>query len=73
MALSLQPRLLVACGRWYGFFQASKGESSGGVVAMIDILIKDLGKELTEVEVDEKNAQARLRENHPTALRSVQR
>ncbi len=51
-------------GAGIGFFQASKGESSGGVVAMIDLLIKDLGKELTEVEVDEKNAQARRRENH---------
>ena len=27
-----------------GFVQASEGESSGGVVAMIDFLFKDLGK-----------------------------
>ena len=37
-----------------GFVQASEGESSGGVVTMIDPLFKDLGKELTEVEVEKK-------------------
>merc|ERR1712216_109103 len=34
-----------------------KGEESGGVIAMINLLIKDLDKEMTEAEVTEKNAQ----------------
>jgi len=34
-----------------------KGEESGGVVAMLDNLVKDLDKEMTEAEVDEKDAQ----------------
>jgi chromosome segregation ATPase len=34
-----------------------KGEESGGVIAMIDVLIKDLDREMTEAEVTEKNAQ----------------
>jgi len=34
-----------------------KSEESSGVVAMIDLLIKDLDKELTEAEVTEKNSQ----------------
>jgi len=37
---------------------ASKSQESGGVIAMINLLIKDLDKEMTESETDEKNAQA---------------
>merc|ERR1719454_2302380 len=36
---------------------AKKGEESGGVIAMMDMMIADLDKEITEVEVEEKNAQ----------------
>jgi len=36
----------------------SKTEMGHGVVAMIDILIKDLNKEMTEASVDEKDSQA---------------
>jgi len=35
-----------------------KTEESTGVIAMIDLLIKDLDKEMTVAEADEKNAQA---------------
>jgi len=34
-----------------------KGEESAGVVAMIDLLVKDLDKEMTEATVSEKDAQ----------------
>jgi len=34
-----------------------KGEESGGVIAMIDLLVRDLDKEMTEAEVNEKDAQ----------------
>jgi len=34
-----------------------KTEESGGVIAMIDLLIKDLDKEMQEAEVEEKDAQ----------------
>jgi len=34
-----------------------KGEESGGIIAMIDLLIKDLDKEMTESEFTEKDAQ----------------
>lgn len=34
-----------------------KGEETNGVVAMIKLLIKDLDKEITEAEVEEKNSQ----------------
>merc|ERR1719409_2109033 len=34
-----------------------KGEESGGVIAMIDALIADLEKEMTEAETTEKDAQ----------------
>mmetsp|Transcript_151322 Transcript_151322/g.367577 ORF Transcript_151322/g.367577 Transcript_151322/m.367577 type:complete len:739 (+) Transcript_151322:84-2300(+) len=37
---------------------AKKSQESTGVVAMIDLLIKDLTKELTESETSEKDAQA---------------
>ena len=33
------------------------GEESNGIIAMIDLLIKDLDKELTEAEFTEKDAQ----------------
>merc|ERR1740130_2061858 len=36
---------------------AKKGEASGGVIAMMDMMIADLDKEITEIEVEEKNAQ----------------
>jgi len=35
-----------------------KGEESTGVIAMIDLLVKDLDKEMTESQTEEKNAQA---------------
>jgi len=34
-----------------------KGEESNGVIAMIDLLVKDLDKEMTEAEVTEKESQ----------------
>jgi chromosome segregation ATPase len=34
-----------------------KGEESGGVLAMMDNLVKELDKEMTEAEVEEKDAQ----------------
>eukprot|EP00443_Scrippsiella_acuminata_P069940 CAMPEP_0115414892 /NCGR_PEP_ID=MMETSP0271-20121206/22817_1 /TAXON_ID=71861 /ORGANISM="Scrippsiella trochoidea, Strain CCMP3099" /LENGTH=722 /DNA_ID=CAMNT_0002839211 /DNA_START=78 /DNA_END=2242 /DNA_ORIENTATION=- len=37
---------------------AKKGEESSGVIAMIDLLVKDLDKEMQESEVMEKDAQA---------------
>jgi chromosome segregation ATPase len=39
-----------------------KGEESGGVIAMIDMLIKELDTEMTEAEVNEKNAQEEYEE-----------
>merc|ERR1712194_993530 len=36
---------------------STKSEGNTGVIAMIDLLIKDLDKELTEAETDEKNSQ----------------
>jgi len=39
-------------------FGGSKSEESGGVLAMMDLLVKDLDKEITEAEVTEKDAQA---------------
>merc|ERR1740121_2573984 len=35
----------------------SKGSENTGVIAMIDLLVKDLDKEMTEAETDEKNSQ----------------
>jgi len=35
-----------------------KSEESGGVIAMIDLLIKDLDKEMTEAKTEEKDSQA---------------
>merc|ERR1740138_1987911 len=37
---------------------AKKGEESTGVIAMIDLLIKDLDTEMTEAETDEKESQS---------------
>merc|ERR550539_2031119 len=37
---------------------ATKSEESNGVIAMIDLLVKDLQKELTEAETQEKDSQA---------------
>merc|ERR1711933_259379 len=37
---------------------ATKSEENTGVIAMIDLLIKDLDKEMTEAETEEKEAQA---------------
>jgi hypothetical protein len=34
-----------------------KGEESGGVIAMINLLVQDLDKEMTEAKVSEENAQ----------------
>merc|ERR1719281_1883797 len=36
---------------------AKKGGESGGVISMMDMMIADLDKEITEVEVEEKEAQ----------------
>merc|ERR1719321_2009922 len=33
------------------------GESSGGVLAMMDMMVKDLDKEMTEAQMEEKDAQ----------------
>merc|ERR1719359_1527409 len=35
-----------------------KGEESTGVIAMIDLLVAEMDKEMTEAEAEEKNAQA---------------
>jgi len=36
---------------------AKKGEESGGVIAMMDMMVADLDKEIQEVEVEEREAQ----------------
>merc|ERR1712127_1036592 len=41
----------------WGAYSAKSGEN-GGVIAMINLLITDLDKELTEAETEEKNSQA---------------
>jgi len=41
---------------------SKKGEESTGVIAMVDLLIKDLDKEMTEAETQEKNSQAEYEE-----------
>mmetsp|Transcript_98775 Transcript_98775/g.265350 ORF Transcript_98775/g.265350 Transcript_98775/m.265350 type:complete len:718 (-) Transcript_98775:68-2221(-) len=43
-------------GTWAAY--SSKSEESTGVIGMIDLLIKDLDKEMTEAETEEKNSQA---------------
>merc|ERR1719245_1307241 len=45
----------------WGAYQKKSGESNG-VIAMMDLLIKDLDKEMTEAEVSEKDAQAEYEE-----------
>merc|ERR1712196_701959 len=37
---------------------AKKGEESNGVITMMDMMVADLDKEIQEVEVEEKDAQA---------------
>ena len=37
---------------------SKKSEASNGIIAMIDLLIKDLDKEMTEAQTTEKDAQA---------------
>merc|ERR1719230_2225586 len=37
---------------------SKKSEESNGVIAMIDLMVKDLTKEMTEAETTEKDAQA---------------
>merc|ERR550532_1201709 len=37
---------------------SKKGEESAGVIAMIDLLVKDLDKQMTEAEQTEKDSQA---------------
>merc|ERR1719453_2142686 len=41
---------------------AKKGEMSSGVLAMIDMLVADLDKDIQTMEVDEKNAQEEYEE-----------
>jgi len=41
----------------WGAYASKSGETTG-VIAMIDLLIKDLDKEMTEAETDEKNSQS---------------
>jgi uncharacterized protein YoxC len=41
---------------------SKKSEETGGVVSMIDLLIRDLDKELDEAKVEEKNAQEEYEE-----------
>jgi len=40
------------------FSAYTKSKEHGGVIAMLDLLVKDLEKEITEAEVSEKNSQA---------------
>merc|ERR1719506_1293654 len=40
----------------FGAYQ-KKGGESGGVIAMMDMMIADLDKEIQEIEVEEKNGQ----------------
>jgi len=41
---------------WDGAY-SKKSEESGGVIAMIDLLVKDLDKEMQEAELEEKDSQ----------------
>merc|ERR1719326_10980 len=55
----------------YGAY-AKKGEESSGVIAMIDLLIKDLATEMTTITAEEKNAHHHGRgEECPGGLREV--
>ena len=40
---------------------AKRSQESNGVIAMLDMLVADLDKEITEAETEEKNAQAAAR------------
>jgi len=46
---------------------SKKSEESGGVIALIDLMIKDLTKEMTEAEATEKNSQ----EDYETAMKDA--
>jgi uncharacterized coiled-coil DUF342 family protein len=46
---------------WSGGYKKS-GEESTGVIGMIDLLVRDLDKEMTEASADEKNAQKEYEE-----------
>merc|ERR1719456_1509290 len=46
---------------------SKKSEESNGVIAMIDLMIKDLTKEMTEAEATEKNAQ----EDYESAMKDA--
>jgi len=46
---------------WEGGYK-KKGEESNGVIAMIDMLVADVEKEVQEMEVEEKNAQEEYEE-----------
>jgi len=46
---------------------AKKGDKATGVIAMIDLLVKDLDKEMTEAETGEKDAQA----DYETAMKDA--
>merc|ERR1719262_596268 len=50
------PKLYKPPLKQFGAYK-KKGEESNGVIAMIDGLVLDLEKEMTEAETDEKNAQ----------------
>merc|ERR1719428_867837 len=39
-------------------FGGSKGEEANGVMAMMDLMVKDVEKEMTEMEAEEKDAQS---------------
>merc|ERR1712066_709549 len=45
----------------WGAYEKKSGESTG-VISMIDLLVKDLDKEMTEAETSEKDAQADYKE-----------
>jgi len=46
---------------------SKKSEESGGVIALIDLMIKDLTKEMTEAEATEKNSQ----EDYESAMKDA--
>lgn len=46
-----------APGTWKGGGYEKKGEESGGIVAMIDLLVRDLDKEMTEASTQEEMSQ----------------
>mmetsp|Transcript_34449 Transcript_34449/g.53504 ORF Transcript_34449/g.53504 Transcript_34449/m.53504 type:complete len:716 (+) Transcript_34449:43-2190(+) len=50
-----------APGTWSGGYQKKGGESTG-VISMIDLLIRDLDKEMTEAEAQEEHAQKEYEE-----------